>query len=265
MVKDYYQILGISKYASAEEVKAAYRKMAMKHHPDRNPEDKDATKKLQEINEAYEVLGDEDKRRLYDIYGSDWEILYKWRNPGKAKGEEGIRGETYHVHIKLSIREAAKEHDRIFRIEGRKVEVTIPAGVEADHYLTFFKKGGLGKNGAANGDLIVHIDTVEEPGWKLIGRDIYAIASIDLYSALLGGEILVNALDGEIKVKINAETQNGRIMRLRGKGFPSYDEKGPRGDFYVTLSVKLPCNLDEKEKRWVKKLAKYRTAADSKV
>ena len=93
--------------------------------------------------------------------------------------------------------------------------------------------------------------------------NIYATASIDLYTALLGGEILVETVDGEVKVKIDAELQNGSMVRLRGKGFPQYKDIGPRGDFYVTLSVKLPCNLDDKEKNWIKKLAKYRTATNS--
>lgn len=267
MNKNYYKILGLSENATPEEVKAAYRKLAMKYHPDRNPDDKDATKKLQEINEAYEVLSDPAKRRTYDLYGSIWETFYKWRKCEKSNesSEEGIRGANYESHIKLSIKAAANAHNRTFNVAGRSVEVTIPAGVASDHYLRYYGKGGLGKDGGPNGDLVVYISIVPENGWKLIGKDIYSTVSLDLYTALLGGELLVETLNGEAKIKIDAESQNGRIVRLRGKGFPQYKDIGPRGDFYVTLSVKLPCNLDEKEKRWIRKLARHRSGVTSKV
>lgn len=267
MNKNYYKILGIADNATPEEIKSAYRKLVFKHHPDRNPNDKDATKKLQEINAAYEVLSDPEKKRTYDLYGSDWETMFKWRKSANSKRykDEGLRGSDYHVTIKVSIKVAAKEHYRTFKVQGRDVRVRIPSGIETDHYITYYGLGGIGTGGGPNGDLLVHIKIVPECGWRLVGKNVYGTASIDLYTALLGGQIVVDTVDGEVKIKIDAETQNGRILRLRGKGFPNYKDIGPRGDFYVTLEVKLPCNLDTKEKQWIKKLAKHRTESTAKV
>jgi len=257
---NYYKILGISTAATPGEIKAAYRKLASKHHPDRNQDDKDATKIMQEINEAYEVLSDPEKKRFHDLYGADWESHFKWRKSEKSNGYkgEGLRGFDYHFTIKLSIKEAAKEHYRSFTVEGKNVFVKIPVGVEAYSYLTYFGLGGRGMNGGPNGNLIVNIAIAPEHGWRLVGKDIYATASIDLYIALLGGEIVVDTIAGKVKLKIPAETQNGKVMRLRRKGFPNYKDVGPRGDFYITLSVKLPTKLTVKDKQLFGQLARRR-------
>jgi curved DNA-binding protein len=216
---------------------------------------------MQEINEAYEVLSDPEKRRYYDLYDSDWKSFFKCGKSDKSKGykDEGLRGFDYNFTIKLSIREAAKEHYRSFKVEGKDVRVKIPAGVEDYSYLTYFGLGGRGMNGGPNGDLIVNISIIPEQGWRLVDKDIYASAFVDLYTALLGGEIIVDTIDGKVKLKIAVQTQNGKVMRLRRKGFPNYKDVGPRGDFYVTLVVKLPCKLDAKEKRWIEKLAAHRS------
>ena len=263
---NYYKILGISTGATPDEIKAAYRKLASKHHPDLNQDAEDATKVMQEINEAYEVLRDPEKRRFYDLYDADWKSFFKWRKSEKSKGykDEGLRGFDYHFNIKLSIKEAAKEHHRSFKVEGRDVRVKIPAGVEAHSYLTYFGLGGSGMNGGPNGDLIVNITIVSEPGWRLVNKDIYATAFVDLYAALLGGEIIVDTIDGKIKLKIAKQTQNGKVMRLRKKGFPTYKDVGPRGDFYVTVAVKLPTNLTDKEKKLFGQLARLRRHGKSK-
>ena len=260
MHSNYYRILGVSKNATSDEVKAAWRQLVLKHHPDRNPDDKDATKKLQEINEAYEVLSDPEKRRTYDLYGPDWEIIYKYRHSGRSKGyyDEGIRGDDQQWKYRLSMRMAAKEHERTIKVCGRSVTLIIPAGVRGGREYLYRGCGALGENGAPNGDLRVYIDIVAEPGWRLVGTDIYATTLVDLYTALLGGEIFVETLDRKVKIRIKPGSQNGSQTKLKGKGYPQFKDNGPRGDFYVVLDVKLPTKLNPEERELVTKLGSLR-------
>jgi curved DNA-binding protein len=260
MSTSYYKILGVANNATVNQIKAAYRKLARKHHPDLNPGDPNANKKFQAINEANEVLSDPDKRFLYNIYGSDWKRFYKagWSSSSDSYWEYKIRGFDYLKELKLSILHAAKGHSRTVKVEGREVRVRIPPGVNKSHTLVYYGCGGIGKNGGSNGDLHVHITVVDDPHWTLIGKDIHSVEPVDLFIALLGGEIAVDTLDGPVNVKIKPETPNGTKMRLRGKGYPAFEEKGPRGDFLVIIQVVLPCDLDPKEKRMFSKLAARR-------
>jgi curved DNA-binding protein len=260
MHNNYYKILGVPNNATSDEVKNAWRQLVLKHHPDRNPDDKDATKKLQEINEAYEVLSDPEKRRTYDVYGPDWEIIYKYRYSGRSKGyyDEGIRGDDQQWKYRLTIRVAAKEHEQTVKVRGRSVTLIIPAGVRGGREYLYRGCGALGKNGGPNGDLRVYIHIEVEPGWRLVGTDIYATTPVDLYTALLGGEIFVETLDRKVKIKIKPGSQNGSQMKLKGKGYPQFKDNGPRGDFYVVLDVKLPTKLNPEERELVTKLGSLR-------
>lgn len=259
MHKNYYSILGVSKNATSDEIKAAYRKLARKYHPDVNP-DKDANKTFQAINEANEVLSDPDKRRLYDQFGSNWKSFSK---AGCSSGydhyrHDSLRGFDYIRNIKLSILHAAKGHSRTLKVEGREVQVRIPPGVNKSHELVYHGCGGLGRKGGPNGDLHLRITVADDPRWTLIEKNIHCTEPVDLFIALLGGEIAVDTLDGPVNVKIKPETANGTKLRLRGKGYPAYDDKGPRGDFLVIVQIVLPCDLDPKEKRLFSKLAAHR-------
>lgn len=249
MVKCYYKILGISKNATPDEVKNAWRQLVFKHHPDRNPDDKDATSKLQEINEAYEVLSDPHKRAMYDLYESDWKYMQKLSQ----------RGHDFYSDLKLSIKVAAKCHYHTFDGHAGEIRLWIPSGVYEGQRLRYHGMGGLGKNGGPNGDFVVTFHIILEPGWKIVDKkNIYATTPVDVYIALLGGEILVNTLDGKLKVKINPETQTGTQLRLPGQGYPAYENAAPRGDFYVVVEVRLPNNLKAEEKQLITKLASIR-------
>ena len=300
---DYYKVLGVNKDASAEEIKAAYRKLARKHHPDLNPNDKEANKKFQQLNEANEVLSDPEKRKKYDQYGKDWmhaEAFEKARAAGRgghagAQGFEGFdggsegfhygegsefsdffeslfggagksgrgsqaryRGQDYHAELRLALEEAAKTHQQVLNIDGKQVRITIPAGVEDGQVIRLKGYGAPGVNGGPAGDLYITFHIAEDPRWTREGNNLHARMHLDLYTALLGGEVTVDTLSGKVKLKIKPETQNNTTMRLKGKGFPFYKEDGHFGDLYVTLEIRLPAALTEKEKELLRQLAALR-------
>src|SRR5690349_20167268 len=277
---DYYKILGIDKQASAEDIKTAYRKLARKHHPDLNPNDKEAHKKFQQINEANEVLSDPEKRKKYDQYGKDWKHAEEfekagqshrsssaYRNSGDAAGfGEGdfseffeslfgsqargrnskvkFRGEDYNAELHLALEQAYATHQQTLNINDKKVRITIPAGVENGQVIKLKGHGGPGMNGGPNGDLYITFVIADHPRFKRDGNDLYTTEEIDLYTAVLGGEITFETLDHKkLKLKVNPETQNGSKIRLKGKGFPVYKSDGSFGDLYVTFQVKIPTNL----------------------
>jgi curved DNA-binding protein len=256
---NYYKILGISIGATSSEIKAAYRKLARKYHPDLNPNDKNAKKKFQAINEANEVLSDPQKRRAYDQYDSNWKYDYTAKDSRNSKGKKGrkVQGEDYEIDLSIPVIEAAKDHHRTVKINDTMFSLEIPAGVETGDCLTFPGYGGQGTNGGTNGDLYINIWVIDDPRWTRLGKDLYMSASVDLYTALLGGEIIVDTLSGKVKIKITPETPIGTTMRLRGKGLPN-SKNNRSGDFYVTLDIKLPTNLTVKEKKLFGQLANLR-------
>lgn len=291
---DYYKILGLDKNASQDDIKKAYRKLARKHHPDLNPNDKEAHKKFQQINEANEVLSDPDKRKKYDQYGKDWQHAEQFEQQRKASGRQPFsgqgeqfysgdfgdgafsdffeslfggggsrkssrgkfRGEDYNAELTISLTDAYKTHQQTFTINGKAIRITVPAGVEAGQKIKLKGYGGAGINGGPAGDLYITFNVAEHPVFKRSGNDLYATVYLDLYTALLGGEITVDTLDGKIKLKVAPETPNGHKVRLKGKGFPVYKQEGQFGDLYITYQVKLPTNLTEKQKALFTELSK---------
>lgn len=260
MCPDYYQTLGVSRKASSIEIKAAYRKLAQKYHPDHNPGDKDATAKFQEINEANEVLSDPDKRKLYDLYGTDWKSFSESEQSSTSDQwqKTPMRGFDHIRTLKLSILQATKGSTFNCTVEGRHVEVQIPPGVKKSSRMRYYERGGPGIYGGPNGDLLVDITVEDDSRWTLIERNIYSTEKVDLFTAVLGGEILVKTVHGPVTVKIKPETPNGAKLRLRGKGYPNYEDIGRRGDFIITVHIYLPTDLDPKEKSMFTRIAAHR-------
>ena len=293
---DYYKVLGVNKTATQDEVKTAYRKLARKHHPDLNPNDKEAHKKFQQINEANEVLSDPENRKKYDQYGKDWQHAEAYEKaqetagrsgrggfstgddeefgegngfsdffeslfggaagPGRGRGSQGkFRGQDQQAELQLSLADAAHTHQQTLLLNGKNIRITIPAGVENGQVIKLKGHGGPGANGGPAGDLFIRFAITEDPRWRRDGSDLHAKLTIDLYTAVLGGEIMADTLDGKVKLKLNPGTQNGSTMRLKGKGFPIYKKEGQSGDLYVNLDVKLPATLTEKEKELFRELA----------
>lgn len=165
---------------------------------------------------------------------------------GSASGK--FKGQDVEATLSLHLRDAAKTHQQTFDINGKKVRITIPAGIANGQKIKLKGHGNSGHNGGPNGDLFITFNIEEDQQLKRMGNDLSTDVEIDLYTAILGGETLVKTLDGTVNLKVKPETQNGTKVKLKGKGFPIYKKEGEFGDLYVTYIVKMPTNLSEQEK-----------------
>ena len=290
---DYYKVLGIEKTATPKEIKSAYRKLARKLHPDLNPNDKDAKRKFQQINEANEVLSDPEKRKKYDQHGADWQHADEYEQarqnreqspnsrgagfsgsssggdfsdffesmfggtPGAGRGRQAkYRGEDYNAELQLNLLDAYKTHQQTLTVNDKKIRITIPAGIENGQTIKIAGHGGPGRNGGPNGDLYISFSIANHPTIKRLADNLYTTAELDLYTAVLGGEITLDTLSGKVKLHVKPETQNGSKVKLKGKGFPVYKNEGRFGDLYVTYLIKIPTNLTDRQKTLFTELSK---------
>ena len=173
---------------------------------------------------------------------------------GRGQGSAGFRGQDFNAELHLSLRDAAQTHKQILTVNGKQVRITIPAGVADGQVIKLKGYGAEGVNGGPAGDLYITFVIAEDPVFKRLGDDLYVVVEVDLYTAVLGGEKVVDTLDGKVKLKIKPETQNGTKVRLKGKGFPVYKKEGQSGDLIVTYSVKIPTNLTEAQKELFRQL-----------
>ncbi|UKB82832.1 J domain-containing protein [Chryseobacterium sp. MEBOG06] len=171
---------------------------------------------------------------------------------GRASGK--FKGQDIQAELNLNLRDAAKTHPQTFEINGKKVRITIPAGVYDGQQIKLKGHGNPGVNGGPNGDLYITFNIPVDPDFERVGNDLKTKVTIDLYTAVLGGDIKVNTLDGSVNLKVKPETQTGITVRLKGKGFPVYRKEGEYGDLFVTYEVKLPTNLTEKQKELFEQL-----------
>jgi len=171
---------------------------------------------------------------------------------GSASGK--FKGHDIHAELDLNLKDAAKTHQQTFDINGKKVRITIPAGVYDGQQIKLKGHGNPGFNGGPNGDLYLTFNILVDPDFERVGDDLKTKVNIDLYTAVLGGDVKVETLDGSVNLKVKPETQNGTTVRLKGKGFPVYKKEGEFGDLFVTYEVKLPTNLTEKQKELFKQL-----------
>ncbi|WP_454047088.1 DnaJ C-terminal domain-containing protein [Chryseobacterium sp. Marseille-Q8038] len=171
---------------------------------------------------------------------------------GRASGK--FKGQDVKAELSLNLRDAAKTHPQTFEINGKKVRITIPAGVYDGQQIKLKGHGNPGVNGGPNGDLYITFNIPVDPDFERTGDDLKTKVAIDLYTAVLGGEVKVNTLEGSVNLKVKPETQTGMTVRLKGKGFPVYKKEGEHGDLFVTYEVKLPTNLTEKQKELFEQL-----------
>jgi curved DNA-binding protein len=286
---DYYQTLGVQKNATDKDIKNAYRKLARKFHPDLNPNDKEAEKKFQQLNEANEVLSDPEKRKKYDQYGQDWQHGEEYEKARQARNSQGsryagseggdgfsdffesmfggssgfgggrqtkFRGQDYQAEVHLDLKEAYETRKQTLTVNGKNIRITVPAGIENGQTIKIAGHGGKGTNGGPNGDLFITFTIAADAKFRRAGNDIHLKQDLDLYTAVLGGEVIIETLSGKVKLPVKAETQNNSIVRLKGKGFPVYKKEGEFGDLYVTFDVKIPTNLSEKQKELFTELSK---------
>src|SRR5579862_3617253 len=327
--KDYYQVLGVPKNAAEKDIKSAYRKLARKWHPDANPNNaKEAEEKFKEISEAYEVLGDPEKRKKYDVLGPNWqqaaqqaeqqrryrtnvdgqEFDFDFGGPGGPSGFSDFfdvffsdigrrqttrgrglerRGQDLETTIELGLRDVYDGGTKAVSLQiedvcprcggtgtvgghlcpqchgtgrilvNKRFEVTIPRGIGDGQRIRLAGQGGAGINGGPNGDLHLIVKLQDDATYKRKGDDLYVDLPVSIYDLILGNEVNVPTLSGEVAMTIPAGTQNNRLLRLSGRGMPHVRAKG-NGDEYVRLIGQLPQNLSDKEKKLFKELASLR-------
>jgi curved DNA-binding protein len=287
---DYYKILEVDKNASEGDIKKAYRKLARKYHPDLNPKDETAKKKFQQINEANEVLSDPEKRKKYDKFGKDWKHAdeaanaYAGQNRGRSYENQGAytdhdfsdffesmfsgsasgrssnqiryRGQDFNATLHLDLKDVYHTHKQTLAVNDKSIRLTIPAGVEDKQTIKIPGHGGEGMNGGPKGDLYITFSITNTTKFKRDGNNLYATIDLNLYTAVLGGEVTVDTFEGKAKLSVKPETQNGTKVKLKGKGFPVYKREGEFGDLIITYQIKIPENLSEKEKELFKELSK---------
>jgi curved DNA-binding protein len=293
---DYYKILGLSKNASEQDIKKAYRKLARKYHPDLNPNDKTAEKKFKEINEANEVLSNPENRKKYDQYGKDWQHAETFENAkkqqqqyrssggsqqysesfnesdfsdffesmfgGRSSRQQSrsvkFRGQDFNAELQLNLSDVYKTHKRTLTVNNKNIRITIPAGIENGQVIKIKGHGGKGVNGGPNGDLYITFTIINNTNFKRDKNNLYTTVNLDLYKALLGGDVTIDTFDGKVKLTVKPETQNGTQVKLKGKGFPVYKKDNEFGDLYITYNITLPTRLSSKEKDLFNELAKLR-------
>jgi curved DNA-binding protein len=306
--KDYYKTLGVERNASGEEIKTAYRKLALKFHPDRNPDNKQAEEKFKEINEAYQVLSDTEKRSRYDQLGdsySRWQQRggspggFNWdewvSNPraGNVRVEVGDLNDLFsgglgdfseffrsifggapaagqagggrvrapgraslqpvEYAITISLWEAFQGTTRRIEVDGRRLEVKIPAGAQTGTRVRV--ADAVASPDGQKSDLFLVIQVADDARFERKGNDLYSDLDIDLYQAVLGGEATVQTPGGSVVLTIPAGTQPGQTFRLGGQGMPSLKKPSTRGDLYVRARIKIPRNLSPEQRQLFEKLA----------
>lgn len=291
---DYYKTLGLEKGATADDIKKAFRKLAVKYHPDRNPNDKGAEDKFKEINEAYAVLSDPQKKEKYDTYGSSGfhqqysqEDIFRnfdfggtFKDMGMGGGEDIFsrlfggsfgrggrgnfrtgpqKGTDLEMETDISFRDAAQGAEKLiaFRRNGKREElkVRIPAGVDNGSKIRISGKGGQGEGGGAQGDLYLIIRVLNDPVFTRDGGDLFVDRQISFSSACLGTSLDVPTLEGDKRIKVAAGTQPGTKIRLKGCGLKPVGSNY-KGDLYVKISVHVPESLNGEQKKLVEELAR---------
>jgi curved DNA-binding protein len=295
--KDYYKTLGVGRKASQDEIKRAYRKLALQYHPDRNPNNKEAEDKFKDLNEAYQVLSDPEKRSHYDRLGNDYSRWQQQGSPGGgfnwgqwtnqaggtrvhysgnpedifggrgggfsdffeqifgggfgASDQRATRQPTaYEQPVTVSLEEAYRGGARLMQLDGKRLEVRIPAGARSG---TRVRMAGAGPSGS---DVYLVVDVSQDQRFARNGDDLETEVETDLYTAVLGGEVRVPTMDGEVLLKVPAGSQPDQAIRLKGKGMPSLKNKDKRGDLYARLKVRLPKSLTPEQHALFEQLAR---------
>lgn len=347
--KDYYQVLGVARDADDKAIKTAFRKRAKEMHPDVNRDDPRAEERFKDLNEAFEVLSDGDKRKMYDRFGEDWKRYQDagvgpndpYRAPGAGAGRQGSaqdfgtwfagndgdftfesadsnggfsdffnmmfggraggattrarqtiqrprRGEDLEAPTTITLEEAASGTNRRLTVrtpetcslcEGtgevrgvecprcdgtgrtetnKELEVTIPKGVRTGSRVRISGRGGPGANGGPNGDVYLVIKVLPHQQFERVNDDLVESLPIPLYTAILGGEVRVPTLTGQVVLTVPAGTQNGRQFRLRGKGMPKLGAGDQRGDLLAKAVIEVPSDLTERERELFTELQSLR-------
>jgi curved DNA-binding protein len=294
--KDYYQILGVARSASADDIRKAYRKLALQYHPDRNPGDKAAEDRFKEINEAYQVLSDKEKRSRYDQVGSaysnwqqrggtpndfDWSQWFNGQpghaggtrvdyggdvndlfseffrsifggDPARRGGRAGRSAPAYEHPVEISLKEAFEGTTRQLQTDERRVKVRIPPGVRTGSRV---RVAGAGPEGL---DLYLVVDVTDEDGFERRGNDLHTTATVDVFTATLGGEAEVQTISGKVRLSIPPGTQPEQVFRISGRGMPQLKNPQVKGDLFVRLKVQVPKYLSPRQRELLEEASKLK-------
>lgn len=290
--QDYYKTLGVERTADDKAIKKAYRDLARKYHPDKNPGDKAAETRFKEINEAYEVLGDADKRSKYDQLGSnyqrwqqnggqgggfDWsqysqggytqaggaggfteffETIFGGNGGGRTAGfKQPIRGRDLEQEVQITLEEAFNGAERIINRNGKKKTVRIPPGAKDGTKVRITGEGEVGYANGAPGDLLLVMQIAPHPVFERREDDLYLDLKVDLFTAVLGGEASVPTLQGVKTLRIAPGTQSGKTYRLTGFGMPKLRLPEQKGDLYARVLIQVPTSLSDEERELFTRLA----------
>lgn len=316
--QDYYKTLGIAKDATEKDIKTAYRKLARKLHPDVNPNDKSAEQKFKQVNEAYEVLSDPEKRTKYDALGANWKEYENYQRAGggqpftwgdAAGGRSGgstyrtvdpeeyeqifgdlggasdffrtffgggatgagfdprtgrggglnMRGRDIDQPVQITFDEAYHGAKRILQKDGKKIEVDIKPGVRTGSRVRLTRQGSAGMGSGPAGDLFLVIEVMPDNRFERNGDDVTVQVPIDLYTAMLGGEVAVPTPKGtSLILKVPPETQNGKTFRLANKGMPKLNDPSSFGNLFARAKIVLPENLSKEETKLFEELKALR-------
>ena len=292
--KDYYKILGVDRKASEDEIRKAYRKLAKQHHPDYNPNNKQAEERFKEINEAYEVLSDSKKRSHYDRLGSEYSNWQRRGAPGNFNWDQytGFPGggrvniddlnemfggggfsDFFQTIFGMGGASASRARGQMQGYQ-QELEITLEEAYKGTTRLlqtegkqkqvripagvrtgSKVRVAGAGPNGL---DLYLVINVLEDKRFERRGNDLHTTAFASVFTAILGGEANVETLEGKVKLSIPAGTQTEQIFRLAGRGMPHLKNPTDKGDLYVRLKVQIPKYLSEKQRELLEEASKLK-------
>ncbi|MDY7076121.1 MAG: DnaJ C-terminal domain-containing protein [Chloroflexota bacterium] len=316
--KDYYKILGVDRNSSEKDIKRAYRRLARQFHPDVNPDDKRAEERFKEINEAYQVLSDPEKRRKFNQLGANWQqwqrmghdpSQFDWSQwfsgaPGGTRAEwsgdlgdlfggggtdvfsdffrtifggisgagrtrttddlfrrstnqRTMRGQDMEAPAQITLEEALHGAIRVLERDGHRIQVRIPPGAQNGSRVRVAGKGGPGYGGGTSGDLYLNITVEPHLVFRREEDHLRCDVDLDLYTAVLGGQVRVPTLNGDVSLKIPAGTNGGKTFRLRGKGMPNPHNPEQRGDLLATVRIQVPQSLNARERELFEELAHH--------
>lgn len=295
MAKDFYKTLGVERSADDKTIKKAFRRLAKQYHPDANPNNPGAEAKFKEINEAYEVLSDAEKRAAYDRFGPDFAAYQRAQQPyppggqgastrtqveydfndadspfgdifetlfggfGRTGGSRTVRGEgrdgrDIEQEVGISLREAYEGTFRFVTKGDRRIKVNLPAGAKDGTRVRVAGEGEMSMGGGKPGDLYLVVKVEPDKTFTRDGDDLVTEVRVDMFTALLGGEIKIPTLAREVKLKIPAGTQSGQKFRIAGRGMPRLRTPDQYGDLYARIMITVPAALTSAQRELIEQL-----------